>query len=74
MSATADFNVYMRTTVEELQDDDPIEVSSTALSAAQFEYAVPYNKDLVLLSQNQQAVIPANSTVLTPKTAVVYPS
>ncbi|ADQ12741.1 putative tail tubular protein B [Acinetobacter phage phiAB1] len=74
MSATADFNVYMRTTVEELQDDDPIEVSSTALSAAQFEYAVPYNKDLVLLAQNQQAVIPANSTVLTPKTAVIYPS
>ncbi|CAL4861331.1 tail protein [Acinetobacter phage vB_AbaP_Fanak] len=74
MSATADFNVYMRTSVEELKDDDPIEVSSTALSAAQFEYAVPYNKDLVLLSQNQQAVIPANSTVLTPKTAVIYPS
>jgi len=74
LSATADFNIYMRTTVEELMDDDPIEVSSTALSAAQFEYAVPYNKDLVLMSQNQQAVIPANSTVLTPKTAVVYPS
>lgn len=74
MSQTRYFNQFMRTTVTELLDDDAIEVSSSALSSAQFEYCVPYNKDLVLIAQTQQAVIPANSTVLTPKTAVIYPS
>lgn len=74
MSKTTDFNQFMRTTVTEVLDDDAIEISSASLSSAQFEYAVPYNKDLVLIAQDQQAVIPANSTVLTPKTAVIYPS
>lgn len=74
MSQTRYFNQFMRTTVTELLDDDAIEVSSSALSSAQFEYCVPYNKDLILIAQNQQAVIPANATVLTPKTAVIYPS
>lgn len=74
MSKTTDFNQFMRTSVTELLDDDPIEISSAALSSAQFEYALPYNKDLVLISSSQQAVIPANATVLTPRTAVIYPS
>lgn len=74
LSKTTDFNQFMRTSVTELLDDDAIEISSAALSSAQFEYAVPYNKDLVLIAQDQQAVIPSNSTVLTPKTAVIYPS
>lgn len=74
MSKTNDFTQFMRTTVTELLDDDAIEVASASLSSAQFEYAVAYNKDLVLISQEHQAVIPANNTVLTPKTAVMYPS
>ena len=74
MSKTNDFSQFMRTTVTELLDDDAIEIASASLSSAQFEYAVAYNKDLVLISQEHQAVIPANSTVLTPKTAVIYPS
>ncbi|QGH73782.1 putative tail tubular protein B [Vibrio phage vB_VhaP_VH-5] len=74
LSKTTDYTEFMRTTVEELLDDDAIEISSASLSSAQFEYAVPFNKDLVLIAQGQQAVIPANSTVLSPKTAVIYPS
>lgn len=74
MSKSNDPSVFMRTTVTELLDDDPIEISSTSLSNAQFEYAIPYNKDLILFSSTQQAVIPANNTVLTPKSAVIYPS
>ena len=74
MSKSNDPNIFMRTTVEEVLDDDPIEISATSLSNSQFEYAVPYNKDLILFSQTQQAVIPANNTVLTPKSAVIYPS
>lgn len=74
MSKTTDFNQFLRTSVTEVLDDDAIEISSASLSSAQFEYAVPYNKDLVLIAQDQQAVVPANSTVLTPKNAVIYPS
>lgn len=74
LSKTNTFNQFMRTSVAELLDDDAIEISSAALSSAQFEYCIPYNKDLVLISQNQQAVMPANNTVLTPKSAVIYPS
>lgn len=74
MSRSTDPTIFMRTTVTEVLDDDAIEISATSLSNSQFEYAVPYNKDLVLFAGNQQAVIPNNSTVLTPKTAVIYPS
>lgn len=74
MSRTKEFDIFMRTSVAELLDDDPIEVASASLSSAQFEYCLPYNKDLVLIAQTQQAVIPANSTVLSPKNAVIYPS
>lgn len=74
MSKSTDPSVFMRTTVEEVLDDDPIEISATSLSNSQFEYAVPYNNDLVLFSSTQQAVIPASNTVLTPKSAVIYPS
>lgn len=74
MSATKDFSQFSRTTITELLDDDPLEISSASLSSAQFEYAVPYNKDLMLVSNSHQAVIPSNNTVLTPKTAVIYPS
>lgn len=74
LSKSTDPTVFMRSTVTELLDTDAIEVSATSLSNAQFEYAVPFNKDLVLVAQNQQAVIPNNSTVLTPKTAAIYPT
>lgn len=74
MSASNEYNRFSRKTVTEILDDDPIEMSNASLSSAQFEYAVPYNKDLLLISRDQQAVVPANSTVLTPKTAVIYPS
>lgn len=74
MSRSNDPTIFMRTTVTEVLDDDAIEISATSLSNNQFEYAIPYNKDLVLFASNQQAVIPNNSTVLTPKTAVIYPT
>lgn len=73
-SKTNTYDTFMRTTVTELLDDDPIEVASASLTSAQYEYCIPYNKDLVLIAQSQQAVIPANSTVLSPKNIVIYPS
>jgi len=50
LSKTTEFDQFMRTTVEEILDDDAIEVSSASLSSAQFEYCLPYNKDLILIS------------------------
>lgn len=73
-SKTNEFNVFYRTSVTELLDDDPIEISSASLASAQFEYCIPYNKDLILIAQGHQAVVPANTSVLTPKNAVIYPS
>jgi len=62
---------FMRSTVVDLRDDDPIEISAGALTAAVFRYAVPFNKDLVLISGAHQAVIPVGSTSITPKNAMV---
>lgn len=74
MSQTTQFNQFMKTTVQEVLDDDALSISSASMSSAQWEYAVPYNKDLVLIAQDQQGVMPSNSTVITAKTAVIYPS
>lgn len=74
MSKTTQFNQFMKTTVQEVLDDDAISIGSASMSSAQWEYAVPYNKDLVLIAQDQQGVMPSNSTVITAKTAVIYPS
>ena len=62
---------FMRSTVVDLRDDDPIEISAGALTAAVFRYAIPFNKDLVLISGAHQAVIPVGSTSITPKNAMV---
>lgn len=62
---------FMRSTLSDLRDDDPIEISAGALAAASFEYAIPFNKDLMLISASHQAVIPAGTTGITPKNALV---
>ena len=62
---------FMRSTVTDLRDDDPIEISAGALAAASFQYAEPFNKDLVLISASHQAVVPAGQSAITPKNALV---
>jgi hypothetical protein len=62
---------FMRSTVTDLRDDDPIEISAGALASASFRYAVPFNKDLVLMSASHQAVVPAGQAAITPKNALV---
>lgn len=62
---------FMRSTLEDLRDDDPIEISAGALASASFKYAIPFNKDLILISAAHQAVIPAGNTGITPKNALV---
>ena len=62
---------FMRSTVTALLSDDPIEISAGALASASFEYAVPFNKDLMLISKQHQAVVPANTTGITASNAMV---
>lgn len=62
---------FMRSTVTDLRDDDPIETGSGSATAASFEYAVQFNKDLILIANTHQAVMPTQNTALTPRNAMV---
>lgn len=62
---------FLRSTVTGLLDADPIAVSASANSSASYEYAVQFQKDLLLFSQKYQALIPSNGQAITPRTATV---
>ena len=62
---------FMRSSTVSLLNDDPIEIGAGAIASASFEYAVPFNKDLILFSSAHQAVIPAGSTGITSSNAMV---
>lgn len=62
---------FMRSTVTGLLDEDPIAVGSSANSSASYEYAVPFQKDLLLFSSKYQALIPGSNQAITPRTATV---
>ncbi len=65
---------FFRTTVSSLLHSDPIEVGASMNSAAAYEWAIPFQKDLVLFSRAYQAVIPSGNTAVTPATATVVPT
>ena len=62
---------FMRSTVTNIIDSDPVEVSVGTISAASFEYCVQFNKDLVVFASTHQAVIPTGNNALTPTTAML---
>ena len=74
LSASAKPRHFFRTTVSNLLHSDPIEVGAGMNSAAAYEWAIPFNKDLVLFSRTYQAVIPSGNTAVTPATATVVPT
>ena len=65
---------FFRTTVSGLLHSDPIEVGASMNSAAAYEWAIPFQKDLVLFSRAYQAVLPSGNTAVTPATATVVPT
>jgi len=71
MSASNKPRRFFRSTVTSIVDSDPIEVGSSANSSASYEYAVPFQKDLVLFSASYQALVPTGNQALTPRTASV---
>lgn len=62
---------FMRSTVTGLLDEDPISVGSSSNSSATYEFAVPFQRDLLLFSPKYQALIPGSSQAITPRTATV---
>ncbi|MVF49531.1 phage tail protein [Pseudomonas monteilii] len=64
---------FYRTTVTELLDSDPIDVSSTYTKVAILKHAVSFNKQLLLFSDEVQFLID-NGDTLTPKTISIKPS
>ena len=60
------FNFY-RTTVTDLLDADPIDVNASHTKVSILKHAVPFNKQLLLFSEQSQFIIDQNE-LLTPKT------
>lgn len=69
LSATNKPRQFFRTTVNEVLDTDPIGIGSSAATSAAFQYAIPFNKDLILFSREFQALIAGGNTALTPRNA-----
>ena len=58
---------FFRTTVTDLLDADPIDVNASHTKVSLLKHAVPFNKQLLLFSEQSQFVIDQNE-LLTPKT------
>ena len=71
MSSSTSPLLLGRSTVVDVIDSDYIEVFGGSLGGADFKSAVPFNKDLLLFADTHQAVMPAGSTVLTPRNAML---
>lgn len=69
MSASSKPRRFYRSTITSLLDSDPIAVGASANSSAAYEYAVPFQKDLLLFSAKYQALIPSGNQAITPRTA-----
>jgi hypothetical protein len=71
MSSSVAPRRFFRSTVVSLIDSDTIAVGSSANSSAEYQYAVPFQKDLLLFSRKYQALIPSAGQAVTPRTATV---
>lgn len=67
LSETGEFFNFWRTTVTDLLDTDPIDVSSTHSSVSILTSAIPFSRQLVLFSDQTQFVLQGGN-VLTPAT------
>lgn len=65
-SESGNYFNFFRTTVTALLDSDPIDVASTSTKVSVLKQAVPFNKQLLLFSDQTQFVIDQND-LLTPK-------
>jgi hypothetical protein len=66
-SEASEFFNFYRTTVTELIDSDPIDVTVSHTKVSTLQHAIPYNRQLLLFSAQSQFVVEAGD-LLTPKT------
>jgi hypothetical protein len=66
-SEASEFFNFYRTTVTELLDSDPIDVTVSHTKVSTLQHAIPYNRQLLLFSAQSQFVVEAGD-LLTPKT------
>lgn len=64
-----DRNNFFRTTVTQLLESDRIEFTASSFAGASFRYGIPFNSDLILASEEHQAVIPGRNQILSPSNA-----
>lgn len=60
---------FFRTTVTQVLDDDRIEFTASSFAGASFRYGVPFNSDLILASEEHQAIVPGRNQIITPNNA-----
>lgn len=72
-SGAPNFFNFFRTTVTQLLDSDPIDVSANNTRVADLQYAVAFNDDLLLFSEQTQFVLSADE-LLTPSTVEITPT
>lgn len=61
---------WYRGTVVSVLDTDPIEIAGTAALTSPYQYAIPFNKDLVLFAERHQGIVPGTQ-VVTSRNALV---
>lgn len=66
-SEAGEYFNFMRTTVTQLLDSDPIDVNASHTKVSILKHAVPFNKQLLLFSEQTQFLID-EAELLTPKT------
>ena len=71
LSRTRDFFEFFPETVTTVLDTDPIDVIASNNRVSVLQYAVPYQDELIIFSQQYQFRFNAAETVLTPATAQI---
>ena len=70
MSASNNPERWYRSTMAQLEADDPIEIAASSTLATPYRHGVQFNQDLVLFSEKYQATVPGRAA-LTPATATL---
>jgi len=72
MSEAGEYFNFYRTTVTQLLDSDPIDVTASHTKVSILNHAVPFRSELLLLSTQSQFIL-SGADLLTPKTVSIKP-
>ncbi len=69
LSSTGDYGNFFATTVQEVYEDDPIDISVASTNVTVLHHAVPTAGGLLLFSDDSQFIMSPGNQTLTPNTA-----